>query len=516
MSTRGPNDIFRPRPDRRLRYLGIAAVFLAVAIVGSGAVVGLRQALASCPFGAYTSGVHQEGGECVGVTDGSYVFHPTLKAAEDCIRARNDWVATRHQPYVTIAFLGPLSSTANTGNTSGRVPHLLEGACTAQYRVNEAGYRGDHPLIRMVLANEGVNEGAWHDVVGQLEGMTGNPDHLVAVVGLGLSQDETVRGARQLSGDSIPMVGAVITGNGLDTSGAGLTLDGRPVGAIPGLTRVTTPVGIQLAAIASFLQQQSRLRTAVLVNDVNAPDLYTRSLTSTFRGSGLAPYLRAGGDVDQPFNGRLGNAGLGNVFTTISNNLCGFAPPDMVFYAGREVSLPILLRALGGRNCRSRPITIVTGSDAEALTLDSTVPASLAAAPISVLYTPLASPTTLGAAGNPARSQYTEFANAFTNRGFDTADLNDAWGIMAHDAVLTAAIAIRNAVGSTNVIPSPTQVGQQLYELNGPINSVPGADGTFGIDPNTGSPVGRPVPIFELSSAARDPVFTYQATPHGG
>jgi len=42
-------------------------------------------------------------------------------------------------------------------------------------------------------------------------------------------------------------------------------------------------------------------------------------------------------------------------------------------------------------------------------------------------------------------------------------------------------------------------VSAQLYLLRSSSNSVPGAAGTFGIDPVTGDPVGRTFPIMELA-----------------
>jgi hypothetical protein len=508
MTTPNLDDIFQPRSDRRLRnalaLAALAVIVAAVAVEG----IHLRQGSgpASCAFG-----VVRLGGECVGVTDGSYAFDAGLAAAEACVKRENDRVAGRGKAYVTVAFLGPLTSTATQGLTTGRVPHQLEGACTAQHRVNQDQYLGDHPLVRLVLANEGINEGQWQDVVGRLEGMTGAPDHLVAVVGLGLSQNETVLAARSLSDHRIPMVGDVITADGIDTSGAGLVIDGRSVGPLPGLTRVAPTTSDELAAVADYLGQRARLRTAILVTDTNSSDLYTKTLADSFHRQ-LGAYLQAGGDRQEPFDGSLNNPGVGNDFSTIASDLCGIEPPDMVFYAGRELQLPIFLRDLSTRLCRTTPVTVVTGSDAAALTLDPDVNGILKAAPISVLYTALADPTELDSPENPSRAQYTDFKMSFEQLGFAATDINDGWGIMAHDAMLTATIAIRKATGRSGALPQATQVRDQLYFLNVPTNSVPGAGGTFQLNPSTGNPVGRPLPVFQLGSGGA-PVLVHLYTP---
>jgi hypothetical protein len=101
---------------------------------------------------------------------------------------------------------------------------------------------------------------------------------------------------------------------------------------------------------------------------------------------------------------------------------------------------------------------------------------------------------------------------SFEQLGFAATDINDGWGIMAHDAMLTATIAIRKATGRSGALPQATQVRDQLYFLNVPTNSVPGAGGTFQLNPSTGNPVGRPLPVFQLGSGGA-PVLVHLYTP---
>jgi hypothetical protein len=199
-----------------------------------------------------------------------------------------------------------------------------------------------------------------------------------------------------------------------------------------------------------------------------------------------------------------GSRDVGNDFRIISGDLCVRPPPDMVFYAGREAILPTLINYLRGRSCHEEPITVVTGSDAAALTLDPALLGVLrdgdGSAPISVVYTALADPRELAGPENPspARPQYQAFQTSFVAQGFGAADLVDGWAIMAHDALLTAAAAIRNATGSSKGVPTAGGVRDQLYLLNSQINSVPGAGGTFQLSSTSGDPVGRPLPVFQL------------------
>lgn len=143
--------------------------------------------------------------------------------------------------YVTVAFMGPLTS------KDPRVVSELEGAYTAQ---SEANATGNFPKIRVALANQGRDESHWQDAVAPLVKMDANPDdHLLAVVGLGLSQDESLDAARALNRAAIPMVGDIITADGFNATG---TIDGK--GPIPGLVRVAQDNTSQLKAISAWLR----------------------------------------------------------------------------------------------------------------------------------------------------------------------------------------------------------------------------------------------------------------------
>jgi hypothetical protein len=95
-------------------------------------------------------------------------------------------------------------------------------------------------------------------VVSQLQDWPAD-QHLVAVVGIGLSTTSTVQAARQLaSGASpLPMIGSVDTGDGLDTSGpqpplVPSTLSGR----INGLVRVEPSVADEVTLLWRGIRQR--------------------------------------------------------------------------------------------------------------------------------------------------------------------------------------------------------------------------------------------------------------------
>jgi len=435
----------------------------------------------------------RSGTDCVGVTDGSYVFDSRLKNIEQSILAENNKVVKKGN-YVTIALLAPLTETRTTAATSDilidRIRSQMEGAYTAQIRANDNGYLGDSPSIRLLLANQGETERDWRPAVKMLSSGAA-AERLVAIVGLGISITPSVDTARAVAAAGIGMVGSVITADGV-TAG------------IPGFVRATPTVRDEVSALASYLAARPDLRAAALLSDGNGEDLYTSSLTNDFTTM-LGGYLRSR-PVPFPYNGTT--QGIGTIFDLITNNLfCGPNPPQMVFYAGRTNGLAILISRLRQRSCGRAPVTVLTGGDASNLTL----PRPLAGdAPVSVVYAGTTSPLALGDGRWNATdlAQYNRFKADFLSLGFDAADLNDGWTIMTHDATATAIKAIRAVAGQAATLPTKEQVRDALRLLNTRNSSVPGASGTFEIDSQTGESYGRPIPLIEIGADRSRTVVT--------
>lgn len=426
------------------------------------------------------------GGECSGITDGSDGHDVLGKENEPGVAAidAENQAVVKAGSYVTVALMGPLTK-GDKSLTGDRAVHQVEGAFIAQHEANK---KNAYPRIRLVLANMGSDESNWPAVVDQLKKMTGGRDRLVAVTGMGLSQKESIDAARSLSEAHIPMVGDLITADGFDKSGA---IDGGK--EINGLVRVAPNISTQFKALAQELRKHPEMKAAALVSAPNTPngttDFYTRSQEAAIRNpdTGLLPYLEAGG---LSFNFTVQQGAEDSSLDTIANNLCVTTPrPDLVFYAGRATYLQTFIEKLRNRGCRTTPITVVTGSDAATLNPDIEG-LSDPGAPISVLYVPLADPVQLADGANPDQMLYQEFATEFTQihygQEFDKSHLASGWAVMAHDAVLTARLAIRKATGGSQTLPNMRAVGDQLYLFDG-LNVVKGAGGVFCIDPQTGN-----------------------------
>ena len=82
-----------------------------------------------------TTCVIRDGGQRVGVTDGSFIFDPALRTVEGDIRRADQGLA--RGKYVTVAFLGPLTPSPDV--SIGRIRSWLEGAYIAQQVANRTG-----------------------------------------------------------------------------------------------------------------------------------------------------------------------------------------------------------------------------------------------------------------------------------------------------------------------------------------------------------------------------------------
>lgn len=444
--------------------------------------------------------VTEADGECTGVTDGSdgaAVFGSDLKPVMTAIGAENRNVV-KDGDYVTVAFLTLLMSKDANNLTVGQYVAELEGAYTA---VEEANKKNARPKIRLLVASMGSSQKHWERAVDQLVARRAK-DRLVAVAGMGLSQQETVDAARKLSQADLPMVGDLITADGFDATGA---VDGK--GRIDGLARVALSNKDQLNAISK--QLPSGQRTAALVSTSVTPngtrDLYTESLNRGFRTiKGLKKHLDDASDFK--FDPR---GGTGAILPTISQNLCSSGKTiDTVYYAARVKYLPDFLDALAKRSCHAQPITVITGSDAAALD-PKTEALHDPAAPVTVLYASFPNAAQFRSADNPSRGLYNAFAKAFTShhhgQQFPPEHLTSSyWGIVAHDAVLTVATALHRAAahGAPGSLPNRYAVRNELYALRN--DAIAGASGHFGIDKNgnrtnthtvaTVHNLGRPLP----------------------
>jgi len=449
------------------------------------------------------SGVREIGGECVGVTDGTYEFHESFAGIENRIRAENARVSGTGNA-VTIALLDPLTVNETSADTVKQVRYELEGAYTAQYRMNHTGAVGDRrPLVRLVLANWGSHEMQWRPVVEQLEEMVDDPEPLVAVVGMQLSTVQTEQAANHLSQHNIPMASAIATAERLN------------YGNIPGLVRAAPPNSEYIAALVSYFRHHPDLNSTMTVYDTNSDlpydpktgtgsDLFTRSLREEFdKGTAnLKSY---------PAQGFVGKSGPtkapADLFSAITANICA-VQPTMVLYAGREGDFGGFLESLENRACPDTPLTVVSvGADFGELRLRSHE-TELREKNLTIVYATEndAQGWAGGAPGTPRF--FKDFYDRFTALGFDPSDLDDGSAISTHDALLIAAKAARLATRAhpDHPVPNNLDVLNQVLNLNS-LDEVPGASGQLSFSfrgTASGNPGNKPIPVIEVPSTATE------------
>jgi hypothetical protein len=478
---------------RSRRFKGVATA-LAVAVAASTAT-GIYLAVT----GPATCGTTQppfqlvwNGGECVGVTDGSYVFDPgdpTIAATEHAIEVANANVVTGGN-YATIALLAPLTEpSSGTSDVSlARIADELHGAYLAQQYVNT---KGDLPFgIRLVLANEGSSEQGEGEVVNQLKQLTAFPGRLLAVAGMGISVQATETAAQTLGagGADIPMFGAVTTADPLDNA------------TNADLVRVVPDVAVQLKALLRVLEQPGQALAparrgaappgVVLVYDRNTQDLYTSSLRKDFENafsSSLSP------DTELPYVS--GGPETTGVFGAIARALCPSptAQPPVVLYAGRESVLGDFVQQLqGAGNCQGKRVTVVTGSDANALPTVSTL-SNAGGARVTVVYSDI-EPTQVTSA----------FADIYQQWIKTTSGMTDEWLTATYNAMTAAWNAIHlGAVGDPQQ-PGQLTAGDVANALPGLYvgDSLEGATGNFSITTN-GDLNSDDVPIVQLANGTK-------------
>jgi ABC-type branched-subunit amino acid transport system substrate-binding protein len=429
--------------------------------------------------------VVQDGGECVGVTDGSFIFIPSdrgITEAEQAIAGENAAAAASKQGYVTVALLDvltqpPSGSTTPSDVTVSRIRDELRGAYVAQYHANHE--LGLHPEIRLLLANEGSGEQSWRTDWNQLRQLPASGSgELVAVAGMGLSVQPTVDAAHAIGDAGIGMFGAVTTADTLDSRTSSL------------IDRVVPAVSDEVTALARYLPKPSK---SVLVYDGNTADLYTKSLRADFKQA-FGPSLNAGAGEIPYAPSTLDNT----LFKKIAQDLCAVPTPPLVFYAGRNSVFDQFVSQLEQEgDCNTKHLTIVTGGDADGLPPDTTT-SSRGGAQVSVVYADIENPNLMPG--------FTHDFQILLGREADSA-MTDPWLLASYDAVTAAANAIEDAEGSK---PDPTQVKALDVTLwVGQLNrsaAVAGATGTLQISAN-GDLENPAIPIIKLA-AGRATILT--------
>jgi ABC-type branched-subunit amino acid transport system substrate-binding protein len=504
----------RPRrarmTTRRKAFLWVgAAIVMATAGFGVYRLVDFAaNTTGTCMNNGPTVVTHQgASGECVGVTDGSYLFEPgsrDLISVEAAIRTEDQQVRDSGKQYASVIYLMPAAGGVEAEQT---FVGQLQGAYTAQHYANRNDVQGETPQIQLLIASSGIGAGAYRAVDDLIKAYVAS-QHLVAVAGIPISLETTLQEVQDLTGAGIPVFASTPTSDLFDN--------------IPGMIRVSPSNKQEIDALLTFIKPTAP--TAFLIEDTNKADIYDTSISDEFQVGfpdrshkvvAIETYDSAG-EVNP--NDPVGQE-VSNQISQLGSDIC-VAKPSVVLFGGRSRDLAVLIADLAHRPC-SMPVRIVTGDDAGDMPhsystrviqgLDSEVTLYYAAE-VNPAEWERSSGTLLLQGQNvfqQAKAGYTQFTQAFPAE-FGGVSAIDSDNAMGYDATLTAISAIRLAkpqVPSALVSArgvwgelSRLQLSRTVFGASGPIVT----SGFYTGQPFQGSnPVGKAIPILRLAAPGK-------------
>ncbi len=435
------------------------------------------------------------------VTDGSEILRGYLENVEQLILAENKKVENSGEPFVSIAYMTPIRIEKDDPLTDEAVLHQLQGAYLAQYWSNHPDDRpefgSNRPLIKLLLADSGPLGTAWESTINELRDQA-TSQHLVAVVGLGLSLTTTKEAIRALDSAEFAMVASVITSGEI---------------AARNLWRVAPTNSDEAAATVKYIETTPEWRsatptapyTAYLVQDKASRESYSADLGKVyrqlFRSDAAHRLLPVQGEFDSS------KPAVGNALDAQVNMVCSIKPHTILF-AGRSHELELLIRALAGRWCANEtPVTIITGDDATQLNVPlgpNRNPLWRDQSRIQVLYSTFATPQTW--------EKYPDSVSKLTSQQFENclhcfkaifnSELEDGHAIMSYDSMVVAVKAAQGVASPDNkFVPQSDALPNGFYKINS-ANPVLGASGLIcyqgGNDESGHVPFNKAVPIMQL------------------
>jgi ABC-type branched-subunit amino acid transport system substrate-binding protein len=416
--------------------------------------------------------------------------HDPLSGLEAKIAAMNSRVTG---PFATIVLLEDL--TPDPHFDTRLLPaarHSIEGAITAVRRADGTEVAGSAtPRIKLLLANFGSGARWWEQAVAAIEGAQ-RSQHIVAVTGIGQSLDNTRAAVAALSRDQITTIGSDVTADNMNKDLAGQL--------IPDFFRVAPDNTDEANVAVRYINEHLHPRRIMLVYDQNPMDSYAQTLTTAFRTR-----LRNRVSFTEPYTspmkrliGATRNRFMISMFGPVHRDICS-EKPDFIYFAGRGNDLASFLRAMASSGfCLLPTITLMTGDSASNI-IGGRLPSGF---PVRLLFTALATRDEWPSPANAGKSSllieatnYSEFAAAFAQDGFVFRDLLDGQAMMEHDAVLIAAIAMRN---NPATITDPEGVTGEVRQIRCRNTFSVGASGfiAFGKD---GNPVDKVMPVLQIN-----------------
>ncbi|GAA1579838.1 hypothetical protein GCM10009678_73220 [Actinomadura kijaniata] len=361
-----PEPVYRARRRPLLTHPALPWLAMGAILAASVSVISVQTVRYCDPFTV----AHATNGECVGITDGSYVFTPRLAAVEKRIERLNDDVLNSGKPYVTLVYLGAMTTDPQTRNPQADllagIHGELVGLSIAQERHNAAS---GLPRLRVLLANAGSRFRYARHIADLIRRRAATDPTLVAAVGFGQSRRQTSEAIDVISKSALPMIG---TTNTFDGTGR------LPGGFSPYYFRLA-PSNARLAAHAAFWarngQTGARAATADVFYDATTDDLYSRNLAEDFVRAFAPGRVR-----------RLPYSDPSQVPNRILEACQN--PSDLFYYAGRSDEFRSFINRLANTDCKGRR-TVLAGDEVTKYVSDNAAEVARTDS-IRLFFTPLA------------------------------------------------------------------------------------------------------------------------------
>jgi hypothetical protein len=301
--------------------------------------------------------MENKAGECVGVTDGTFLAEfiddappgQTRQAAQEAdpiltgLRAIGDTIARQNQlaldkaaetgrPVLTLVYLGDLSPGAGAFNLSAQ-HETLAGIAVAQYDQN---FEPNTPLARVLIANGGKDMGHGVEVVDrQIAELAKRDPSTIGVIGLNYSREETFQVIERLGAAGLPTVASTLSYDNIP--------DRSPL-----YFQVSPQNVTQARRAVEFAGEQGRTAGVKIYSD------------------GVDPYSRnLGTDVENEFRRLHPGATvqwLNEDPHTAGREACKASQDELVYYAGRGTEFREFLDGVGS-GCPTDVPPMILGSD---------------------------------------------------------------------------------------------------------------------------------------------------------
>ncbi|REE96363.1 ABC transporter substrate-binding protein [Thermomonospora umbrina] len=417
---------------------------------------------------------HADNGECVGVTDGSYAFNGRLRQAEHRIRDLNRAVEASGKPYVTIVYIGALSTEPSVDQRQADLLAGVHGELVGLSIAQEHHYEANgRPLLKVLVANAGSRFRYATEVAERIRRMAVEDRTIVGVVGFGDSKRETGNAINLLSQAALPMVGTTSTYDHLAQRGGRFS---------PYYFRLAPP-NRRLAAHAAHWAKSGRLSadgrpatTAAVFYDGSSDDTYSTNLAEDFRDEfGRAKVTMLGYRDPSEIPAMVLQA-------------CR-APADVFYYAGRSDEFRSFVNQLSTTSCGDGQRIVLGGDEVTKYVSDNAEGIGRTRA-IRLFYTPLAAREAWAgpwARNKPMHVFYTSFDPVVEKLVGEDAPADRrpslAHSAMGYDAALTMIRVAQRVLGEQEGgPPNATGVLAAMTEQeSGPLTQ--GATGLLGFGP---------------------------------